>query len=101
MQLLPDVLQLDLDLFTESFPPGSLLPMELFLKYFAVGPYFRLRDVLDLLDLVDGLDVGAFERDWMVRVGLASDSPGEKTTVTACCIECRTVRGQGQGCDTS
>jgi hypothetical protein len=59
MKLLADGFKLDLDLFSEALTAGSLLAMESFLKDLAVGADFGLRNIVDLLDLIDGLNIHA------------------------------------------
>jgi hypothetical protein len=57
------------------------------LEDLAVGSDLRLWDVLDLLNLIDGFYIHAFQLDRVVGVGLATDGPGEESSLTSCSIE--------------
>jgi hypothetical protein len=88
VKLLADGFKLDLDLFPEALTPGGLLAMEGLLKDLAVGANFGLWNILNLFNLVYGLNVHAFGLDGVVGVGLSTYGPGEEGTITTCGIEC-------------
>ena len=59
VKFLADGFKLNLDLFSEALTAGSLLAMEGFLEDLAVGADFGLRNIVDLLNLIDGLNIHA------------------------------------------
>ena len=87
VKLLADGFKLDLDLLSEALTSGSLLAMEGLLKDLAVGANFGLWNVLNLLNLVYGLNIHAIWLDGVVGVGLSTYGPGEEGTITTCSIE--------------
>jgi hypothetical protein len=91
VKFLADGFKLDLDLFSEALTAGCLLAMEGLLEDLAVGANFRLRDVLDLLNLIYGLNILAVWLDGVVGVGLSSDGPGEEGSISTCGVECRPI----------
>ena len=62
--------------------------MECFLKDLAVGANFGLWNILNLFNLVYGLNIHAFWLDGVVGVRLSTHGPGEEGTITTCGIEC-------------
>lgn len=87
VKLLLDNLKFGLDFLSEALFLGSLLSVELLLKNLAVGANLRLRDVFDLLNLIECFHVELFGLDWMVGVRLAAHCPSKEGTVTSCSVE--------------
>jgi hypothetical protein len=99
MKFLADGIEFHLDLLSEAFTAGGLLAVEGLLEDLTVGPDLRLRNVIDLFNLVYGLHIHAIQLNGVMRIGLATNGPSKEGTITTGCIEGRSIIGEGQGCN--
>lgn len=91
MKLLANGFKLNLDFFSKALTSGSLLAMEGFLKDLAVRANFGLFHILNLFNLIYGLNIHALWLDRVVGIWLPTYCPGEEGTITTCSIECGPV----------
>ena len=101
MKLLSDGVELYLDLLTETLTSRCLLPVKGLLEDLPVGSDLRLRQILDLLQLIYGLDIHTLQLDRVVWVRLTTHCPREKGSVSTGSVKCGSVAGECESSDTA